>query len=622
LLAEMFLLDPENAATISRVCLGSEDPATEQALATAMKEPSAIVDGKLPPFGYAPWEQPWAPMYLLWEVDYYPIPHDASGKPAWTFDGTSYAWSGSGASTSPLSFDGRSLLTPQAVFNLQAQIARYEAQHPEPDLQAIADFVAQSDKWDLLSQTLDGLGSQLALRDPRARRMPGEPVAALVGDAGRRAPVPGVSQASWGQWPPSSFQQMRGGQLVFDRVTVVDRFGQALEVVSTSESARFAPVVAPPLQPAQGTVIPQSPARFVQLTPRLLQAARLRFDLVSAWDDTEVTNENVGANPICGWVLPNHLDGSLLVFDPAGAPLGELSCVTDSTGHTVPWWTATPGSAYSSVASLQSAFPSLFALVSHFTGEPAATGAADLRALQATIDETLALIEPLGGATNGSLAVLAGRPLALVRARAAIELDGAPVGDPSWRYAMQPQTPEFASYPIPVRLGDLGRLGDGLVGFFQATDYDRFNAVHVAGPPGAYVAAIGPGNFVELTPTGAPVYLTMLLDPRAPVHATTDFLPVSTLRLPTSLIRGPLAALAPTFRLGPVLTTTRATATDPPAFVLPLPAQRGGTWSWQGYDGTGWTASEVVAADAVARLPATPAVRDGYLKLGGSESEI
>ena len=615
LLTEFFLLDPANATLIANA-IGSPDQTTIDAIATAAGAPAAnAVPPKPPPFGFARWEQPWQPLYLLWEANYWPIAHDVTGAATWEFDGTHYAWNGTGAGSS-LSFAGRSLLTPQAVFNFQAQLDRYEKTHPDPDLDLIAKFIASTDEWDVLSQALDGFGTMLAVRDTSARLAPPPSVIALVQDEDRAAPAPSDPyKEPFEGWPPSAFQPYRSGQIGFTRVMVVDRFGQTIEVVTDQNNMQVTPIIAPGLQATKkvDTLLP-----VAQLPQRPLQPARLDFDLVDAVDDAKVVGLDVGANPVCSWVLRNYVDGSLLFFDAAGANLGEMRIVTDATDTSTAWWTATPGSPYASVESLQSDFPQLCDFLTRFSAN-GAQGAADFDTLVAVIDSTLPLIDPPGGDYDESIAVLVGRPLALVRARALLDLDGPPLPDPSWQYVLQPQTPAFPSYGFPIRLGDLARVGDGLVGYFTDGNYSRLNAVFVpttAGTP--YAAQIGgkAGNYLTLDfGASSTADLTLLMDPRAPVHAVTDILPTSTLSLPAAFVSGPLSALSVTFRVGPLLTTDTTTKTGH-ALAMPLPSTHRGTWSWTDGDGS---SLQVAAAAPGASLPVSPTVRSGWLDLSDAE---
>src|SRR6185369_6595855 len=138
---------------------------------------------------------------------------------------------------------------------------------------------------------------------------------------------------------------MRGGQLYLNRLTVVDAFGQTLEIVlapippdqfpRTSTNTVFRPLLSDGMKPTI-TISTQEPLRFVQLSPRLLQQARLNFDFVS---------QSTG-NPIAGWVLPNHLDSGLAVYDPNGISYGELTLGVDQNNKPVVAWLPSPNSPY------------------------------------------------------------------------------------------------------------------------------------------------------------------------------------------------------------------------------------------------------------------------------------
>jgi hypothetical protein len=178
----------------------------------------------------------------------------------------------------------------------------------------------------------------------------------------------------------------------------------------------------------------------------------------------------------------------------------------------------------------------------------------------------------------------------------------------------------------PVRLGDSALRDDGLVGYFldtpdggNATTWDAFSVVRL--PDGlksdGYLKAIGDAGDVALkftddTQTPDPAQqqlqrLTMLVDPRAAVHAFTGLLPVTTLALSDRFTSPALQAMTYLFRAGPFLTSRDAVR-------LPRPAERKGTWSW--FDHVLGQAVPIAPADAGTRLPVTPPVAlEGWLKL-------
>ena len=107
--------------------------------------------------------------------------------------------------------------------------------------------------------------------------------------------------------------------------------------------------------------------------------------------------------------------------------------------------------------------------------------------------------------------------------------------------------------------------------------------------------------------------LTLLLDPRGAVHATSGILPRKKIELMREHIAPALDAMALTFRVGPVLV-------DPDTIRMPLPAEIKGGWSWvRKVNVTTWQEDPVVKATEDALLPDVPAlVSEGWLKVSGA----
>src|SRR5262249_51916421 len=160
-------------------------------------------------------------------------------------------------------------------------------------------------------------------------------------------------------------------------------------------------------------VLPNAPDPLIQLPPALLQPSRLAFDLISATDDTVPFGPaNPDADPICGWVLPNHLDQSLMAYDSSGTVLGEMVVGMSATDQQTICWEPAPNSPYMSLPQLAQAIPHFGPFLLTLSQQPSNTFNAFLRA----IDETLWTTVPMGATFDQSLAVLMGRPLAMVRA--------------------------------------------------------------------------------------------------------------------------------------------------------------------------------------------------------------
>src|SRR5262249_31932511 len=85
-----------------------------------------------------------------------------------------------------------------------------------------------------------------------------------------------------------------------------------------------------------------------------------------------------------------------------------------------------------------------------------------------------------GSSHNANLALLIGKPLALVRASLRLEVDGRIASAQGWDAVQGEQIGGIEQLTVPGRLGDRRKwqdvwLGDdGLVGFFSKQDYTRF----------------------------------------------------------------------------------------------------------------------------------------------------
>ncbi|HYW11883.1 MAG TPA: hypothetical protein VE871_08000, partial [Longimicrobium sp.] len=664
LAVESFFVDGNDAASIVQNGLGSSDPATVSALRAAMTARTAQVATIPNPlqagFAYAPWQQAWAPLYLQWNITWFPTvatepagppmpPSDPDGQqdnwpfdPAhWAFDGSDdvtlrgseyYAWTGGEAWSGPgaiptRKYTGRTFLTPQATFLLIRRLADYVKLHPDDaDMGQIETLIQAIGESRFLSQSLSGFNASFLMKGLSQSSPPpaGSPVAAAIGGENRGVPMVelGDQDLDFGSGT-SFFYPVRGGFFQFERLIIVDAFGQVLDLLqsngnTTGGAASFFPIRGAGLVPDAANP-PATPMRRVRQVPRVVQPNRLDLRMLDAADDTKEVYYAPGANPVCGWLLPNHLDRSVAAYDAAGNPLGELLVLADVTGTPTVRWLAAPDVANPVTDPAGIANPHMAALFGAFTaaagGIPAAGRVAAFRAFYQSIDETLWMVDPPGGQSDADLAVLIGRPLALVRAQVQYELLGRPAANQSWRDTLQDQRAGLGDVPFPIRLGSTELLDDGLIGYFTGSSYTTFNAVHPSSAATSpYVAPVAPGNYLSL-PFNYPDYatqdLTLLLDPRGTVHATTGILPTARLQLPAQFYTRALEQMIVTFRSGPVLT-------DPASIRLPFPAEQNGDWAWIRHTGTGaadWVTSPILAADTQPRLAdQPPRLMEGWLK--------
>ncbi|MDI2130036.1 hypothetical protein [Yinghuangia seranimata] len=617
------------------------------ALPAALADSGSVV-GPVPEYA-AQWRQPWLPMHLEYEVKYCPTPYQADETTYWTFNGSRYEWSGEGAQRGNgeadlrwLTFKNRAFLTPSAPYVLQRQIDRYLDTYSAAPVDGLLALREELGDPGLLSQRLDGFHDWLVQQDGAARTTVHVPAATtrLVGDI-QSVPDPGLLEPPPDD-PGTPFQPVRAGQFFFHDLRIVDRFGQAYDIVNSNNyeqvSLTLGESVTPDAPPDEDLI---GQARFVQLGPRLMQGARVRLETVRAVDGNRLSPMARAAtleNPLAGWLLLNHLDQTLVVHGPDGVCLGELRVVTDTDGRDDSVWLPLPGSPHPDpdAVEFERAMPHLAGFVRALKDKPAAA----LAGLLETIDKTLDTILDDAAQDDSSPLRLVGRPLALVRADLGIELEGPLLSNPSWDEVLGESEEEYDGYRWPVRLGNEKRLGDGLIGYFsgatgpdQDTSYDVFHAVLPEGG-GDYLVPIDKGHALAVparTPE-QPVthHLTLLMDPYAAVHATTDILPVTRLELPDALVSEAVRRIRTSFRLGPLLAPERADKAEEPrlaaageepptaGIVLPRPASWHGEWSWAEPRGaeTAWVELPIVPADTAAHFgDPQPQARYGYLLL-------
>ncbi|MEV0032674.1 hypothetical protein [Nocardia sp. NPDC050793] len=563
--------------------------------------------GTLPEYGTAPWRQPWQPLYLMWEAEYTAIPFVEGTAERWRFDGTRYRWQGEGTLKAAVTVSGRQMLAPLSGYDQEGKLDSYANGRddlPEPLLHGLRE---QLHSLDQLSQRLDGLSATVGQRMSGGNRTPSGAIGDLIGSGVGPAPDPGPQPVfEWDDWEDSDFQELRSGHLMFTRLSVVDRFGRAVNLIDNP--LHFDRLRKPRSMTPDHAVGEIQTDRYVELGPRLLQPAKLRFDFLSATADSDV-ELSAGANPICAWLVHNRLDRALACYDPEGKALGDLRVVLSPNGQKVVEWTPLPESPVLEFDQLATNHPHAH----HFLAAIKQRGPAVFDAVRKLIDDTITLIDP-DGPEDKSLGFLLGRPLALVRARLDLRLCGPVRTDVTWQQVLSPPTPNMPGYRWNVRLGEALQTDDGLVGYILDEDYNHFETVVTpSGNHGGYLRPIGDGDRIKLAfANDSTATLTVLADPRAAVHATTDILPVESVFIPQRFTDAALAEMAVAFRAGPLLIGT----TDQGAAILPQPATVTGTWSWAEQVGTEWAQLPITAPDPTS-LPIGDdhEIRSGFLVL-------
>jgi hypothetical protein len=595
--------------------------------------------------GVTTWAQPWVPMWLEWEVSVEGL--DPPTLDAWRLASIDLDRSNHAIEGGTAVLRGRALLTTGAASTLH---------------DAITDWLKAEDALDAVSAGLVDEATENALRvlDEAVQRLD-VVTAALDGVRTQLLGIPvtdGLLRPRAGAVianpaPTSAPRSLLAGSIRLTRARLLDVFGRTLDVP-----------VAIVCTPTRATLEGRPGA--LALSPRLMRPARWQFRLVDA--SAEVGTEGVEAridqieptlqvNPVAGFVMPDHLDESLEVFGVDGAPIGELLHEPASGG--VMWEIAAGREGPADAGPLYGLTPAQQALgrfatglvasdAQARTGAPLVFGAARESALSAllrAIDTTLWSVDAFASLGSEHVAGLVGRPIAVVRAQLRLELrppDDIDLSNPDraaeWAEAEQ----EAARYAFPVRIGEVTRSDDGVLGFFVDDDYSHFRLVDkaIAGAaseagrsrgqlglfgstgstPGTkpidhpYIAGTDDADTLMLH-IGQTVTLTVFMLPASRASLTSGVLPRKALALARDWVGPGLAAIAPSLRTGPVLVETDL---DPEGEVrLPKVSVFGKdqNFLWRDTPAT-WRTDAILAATQTALLPDTPAeFREGWIRV-------
>ncbi len=581
------------------------------------------------------WNQPWRPMFCDWEIEL------ALGPLAGWELGATDADPATGENAAPVSFPdsvrltGRSGLVTGVARTLASSISAWltaERQRggnaladPQTE-QALASLQQHLAQLDLLSVAMDGVREQL-LGLAYDRGLLHRDVDALP-DGTRRAVADALPRL------------LAAGKLRLSSARLVDAFGRTLDlpVGDAVVSAR----------------VSEGEPATMRLRPRLNVPARWRFDLVDATstspdaalacvDQSDPTQQ---VNPIAGFLLPDHMDEALEVFATDGTPLGQLFHDPFSDAVT---WEGAPGRTDVGPAAGPTEDPNV---AHHRVGWIAAALVATdaearqgrpqrpetespLSALLRAIDTTLWTVDPFGSLGREHIAGLVGRPIAVVAARLSLDVRSDVdelVYDPAELQAGRADAyTALSALELQVRLGELTRADDSLLGYFVDDDYSHFHVVDrvvVANalPSGRTKGVlangdatpapvpiehpyIDPAGVLRIHP-GQTVRLTLLMHPGGKVNLTSGILPRTQRALARDWVQPGLSVLAPSLRTGPLLI-------DADKVRLPKVASFPAEQLFTRRDTpTSWRDDPILAATQSALLPDTaPEIQEGWIRI-------
>ncbi|MFT5758696.1 MAG: hypothetical protein ACI9LM_003444 [Alteromonadaceae bacterium] len=382
--------------------------------------------------------------------------------------------------------------------------------------------------------------------------------------------------------PLNSFNPIRSGCLKVLRLRLVDTFGQTKDIDIDKIDTTYK------------MTTPKS-KYLIKLAPRLMQPARLNFRWLNAKDNLVESDFEKASTPICGWLLTNSFDQSVMFYDADGKALGYFKADL--------WREAIDSDAAISLAEI--ANPHL-KRVANYIKDSIDLDDNFIEHFIGTLDDAMANIQPENNTCKGA-ALLIGKPVAVVRASLNLELSGTPAVNQDWnafRKDMaknQRSTDEFTKVQFPVRLGEYGQLNDGLIGYWLEKQ-DLQGQIHFAtealdstgtivfekgnkfySPQSDYIDAKTIESRFEYLSDGAINFyqsiddksqtVTMLMNAQGVIHATVGILPNKEISIPQDQYTQALQNIEVTFLHAPLL--TRQGKID-----MPLRKVNDYLWSW------------------------------------------
>ena len=556
--------------------------------------------------GVAVWNSAWDPLYMVWKLEWRPSYSDLSQwnqENRWVLGGGSEYQPAPGFEPRPkeqgASYHGWAPLSLSIGSQFKERLLKLAASKRT----ATTDGASSSGSslavdvfkdWSFLSQSANGFTNMLLLRDETLQLPPVdndgnllEEVRKLMGLEPRWSPL--VVDADLDHESHPKFSMLRAGHFRLADLSLVDVFGRSMQVLGKPSKISVTEAL------GGGT---KDRSAWIPSPPRIAQPSRLRCSWVSVADERDhgqyrESNSNPATSPILGWVVPNYFDRSLVLCDRNAKVRGEIRIVV-AGDETEVQFCELPGGVTSAQGRAYLDAKDCFQLGEFVAGLRAA-GPAAFQACLAIMGRISLCITTPAARQLETMSLVLGQPLALVRASLQLEVWGHLAGDPPWVKATPASAVGAAKPTFPVRLGDIRRSNDGLIGYFLPdaagrTDYTNLRlsyGVQLPHPSPRYLTS---GVNAGVTLAQKPLTLTLLMDPRARVHFVSGILPIESLELPDCCAREALENMELSFRVGPVLAGKEGLR-------LPLPDDVTGVWSWHDRDpenGADWRSNTTV----------------------------
>lgn len=281
--------------------------------------------------------------------------------------------------------------------------------------------------------------------------------------------------------PFAAFMPIRSGVLKLFKLRIIDSFGRFKDYRPDQISAPIAMRIL-------------DHPDWARLPPRFSQPTRINFRFLKSTQNQEAsTNDQRAGTPICGWIVPDLLNSSLLFFNSSGQKVGAFNLRGD--------WEPIEGMEPSGYLLKVKAW--LEDALEEPSSQPEAARKPNAppkdkfstQAFIADIEEALDTIHPEDREGQAAFSILMGRPMAVVRIGLGVEVKGLYANNVSWddfhrsMVSMDRDTDGFEQVKIPFRLGEYRQRNDGLIGYWALDNEDELeDKFHVTDAKSAGIA--------------------------------------------------------------------------------------------------------------------------------------
>jgi hypothetical protein len=499
--------------------------------------------------------------------------------------------------TDTYNYNGSIILTPSARFNIVEKIKNELNYTIDEDLKkSLENIIARLKDFSVLSQSLSGFQEHLLMQKKTLQlqvfdstyvsgngKILAENVAGIVSG----------KETTTSPLPQNAFNPIQTGRARINKIWLVDAFGQYVEISSNSDI----------IYPSDMHTYPSNPGEssWLKLANRLNQPSQLSFRFLSADNEAQEMGISPISNTICGWVVHNRIEESLMFYDKTGEPIGSLkSGVRIGSQSQIVTWRSAPSVGDFCTGSddcFNGCFEGKNLHLKNFADAMKKKSVKDFKEILGSIENALVTIEPQGYASSLADVMMVSRPLALIQASVQLVLQGLPHPNVSWdafktdinnSNTLARSCDKFNNVLFPVKIGDHHNFEDGVVGYFTqngpscAINYSNFHTIDdnisnfencpVKLRP--YAFALDEKDRSNDMTLGQNIAL--LVDPRGSINAITGILPIKTINIPEDQYIKALKSIYVTFFTGPVISSLE----ENKSISIPISIEHGNKWSW------------------------------------------